>query len=146
MDGAVFSPCWLFDLELLMGGADFSKVAASRGAHASDYSLGPPPPMFSPHIEPQLLPAFPGSLPRWIDFYGVPCFALDPVYLKLFVHHPGMESLFPSELWSSCVQASLAFDARSSRGPLLLPMPDLPGWGTSRGVQNSHFRGIVSAI
>ena len=41
-------------------GPAFSKMAASRGAHVSGYSLGP---LFQcpPHSEPQLTPAFPGG-------------------------------------------------------------------------------------
>ena len=40
----------------------------------------------------------------------------DPVHVKVCVHLLRMGSPFPPVLWSSCIQASLAFNARCSRG------------------------------
>ena len=109
-----FQPWWVVP--------DFSKMAASRGAHANEYSLRPP--LSFPHRELQLTPTFPGHLPRPPgrcdpDAYGVPALPWDSVHMKTCVCPPRVESPVPPTtrqvLWSSCTQA------------LWCSMPDAPG-------------------
>ena len=93
-------------------------MAASGAAQANDYSLGPPSPMSCPHSEPQPPPAFSRDPlrsqvgPNWILWS--PPFPWDPVPMKLCVHPPRVEFLFPGVLWSSCGQELLAFTTRCS--------------------------------
>ena len=48
--------------------------------------------------------------------YGVTASSWIPVHVKLCVYPPGVESVFPSVLWSSCTQTQLAIKAKCSRG------------------------------
>ena len=72
-----------------------------------------------PQSEPQLPPT-PGD-PSKLDesgpgSYEVITFALCPSYTRTGVHPPRVESLFPPVLWSSCIQALLAFKTNCSGG------------------------------
>ena len=66
-------------------------------------------------------PVFPGCPPRTVvrfdpDSLGDFALPWDSVHVKVCVHILRMGSLFPPVLWSSCVQAPLAFNAKCSGG------------------------------
>ena len=108
------SQCWWV-------GPDFSKMAASRGAHTWWLFLELLHPIFCPHSKPQPPFTLLGELPRHTDgpdpdSYGVPALPLDPVHMKPCVCPPTMKCLFPPVLWSSCIQSSLAFNAKCPGG------------------------------
>lgn len=101
-------------------GPDFSKIAVSRVAHASEYSLGPlllcPAPTVSHNNS-----AFPGDPPRPAsrsdpDSYIVPALLWCPVFMMPYMCPLRAKSLFPSVLGCSCIQALLTFNAKRSGG------------------------------
>jgi len=66
-------------------------------------------------------PVFPGCPPRTAvrfdpDSYGDFALPWDPAHMKICVCLLRMGSLYLPVPWSSCTQASLAFDARCSGG------------------------------
>ena len=154
MGGAVFPTCLAWGFRALVPTGycwvwpAFSKIAASKGAHTNDYSLGWLPLMSCFHIEPQPTPAFPQDPTRPIgssdpDSYGVPAFLWDLVHMKPHVHPPREKSLFPLVCGSP---------AHTPHWPSRQNAPGAPpnawpsGWGTWHYVQNSHSSGRASVI
>ena len=75
------------------------------------------PPESTDWCEPQPTPASSGDPPRLIGrsspgSYGVAALCWVPVYMKPCVRPPRVASLFPPVLWSSCIQAPVAFKAK----------------------------------
>ena len=127
--GAAIPPGLLFTLGLLSGwlmdGARFSQnVHLQRKAWLLNI-----PDSFAFNVLPSqqatFTPVFPGCPSRTTvrfdpDSYGDFALPWDPVHVKVCVHLLRMGSLFPPVLWSSCTQATLAFNARCSRGSFSL--------------------------
>ena len=116
----------------LMGGARFSQNSHLQRKAAAKYSrelcfqcLS----LTTSHIH----PCFPRRSPRTAvrfdpDSYGDFALPWDPVHVKFCVHLLRMGSPFPPVLWSSCLQAPLAFNATGLQCQMLqeffLPVPD----------------------
>ena len=81
-----------------------------------------------PHSELQPTPASPGDPTRPLvrsnpSSYVSIALCWVPAHVRSCVHPPRVESLFLPALWSSCIQAPLAFKAKCAGGFFLL-MPD----------------------
>ena len=113
---------------------DFSKLLAPMGAHANDYFLGPLPPVSCHHTGPQPTSAIPADTPRPPGRTGSDSmeslFALGVSAQETSCASPRVESLFPPDMWSSCAQALLAFNAK-------YPWGSSSQCQTSRGLQHS---------
>ena len=109
-------------------------MAASRGPHVNDYSLGPLASVSCPHCEPELTPISPlRPTDRFrLDPYWVPAMLWNPVHVKSCMLSPIATSLFTSLLWNSCTQALLDFNAECSwisSSPCKIPRLDNLTWG-----------------
>ena len=74
-----------------------------------------------PHSEPQSSPTSQGDPPRLTDRSGLGSNGVIAlhcllVHVKTCVYPPRMEFLFPPVLWSSCIEAPLAFKIKCSVG------------------------------
>ena len=114
--GSLFTGGW---------GCDPTWIVVCPGASLEKGTLLNIPKSFASNVLPPqkatFTPVFPGCPPRTAvrfdpDSYGDLALPWDPVHVKVHVHLLRMGSPFPPVLWSSCIQASLAFNARCSRG------------------------------
>ena len=123
-------PGLLFALGLLSGGATFSQNGHLQRKATAEYSRElclQCPSLTTRHIPPRTAVRFD------LGSYGDLALPWDPVHVKVHVCLLRMGSPFPPVLWSSCTQAPLAFNARSSRSSFYhcqIPTGESFMWGS----------------
>ena len=122
MHGAVIPPGLMFGLGLLST-EGWGQVFPKWPPPEKHRLMNIPKSFASNALLPQqatFTPVFPGGPPRTAvrfdaDSYGNFALPWDPVHIKICLYLLRMGSPFPPVLWSSCTQASLAFNARCSQ-------------------------------
>lgn len=144
--GSLYADGWVYVptcKQLLSEARFFSKMASARVYH--DYSLKCPAFTVSPR--PLLLSQ--GTLQEWkvrlSQILWNSFLSCGPVHMKLCVHPPRVESLFPPVLWNPCTQIPLAFNTKCSKGFFSQCQTPRLGNLTWR-VWNSHSCERASAI